>query len=54
VAARALLNGDGGGEAFDGFDIGLLQLIEKLPGVGGQRFHILSLALGEDGVERQR
>jgi len=54
VAARALLDGDGGGQALDLVDIGLADLVEELTGVGRQALHVLALALGEDGVEGER
>ena len=46
-----LIDGDGGGEAVDVVDIGLLHEAEELAGVGGQRFDITALALGVDRVE---
>ena len=46
-----LLDGDGGGEAIDGVDVGALHLIEKLAGVGGEGFDVAALAFGVDGVE---
>ena len=36
----------------DAVDVGLL--FEELPGVGGQRFHISSLAFGVDRIEGER
>ena len=54
VAARGLLvDGDGGRQAVDEVDVGLVHLAEELPGVGGQRLDVPPLALGEDRVERQ-
>ena len=35
-------------------DVRLLHHLEKLPRIGGERFHIAALALGIDGVERER
>ena len=46
-----LLDGDGGGEAVDGVDVGALHLVEELACVGGEGFHVAALALGVDGVE---
>jgi hypothetical protein len=45
------LDGDGGREAFDGVDVGALDLIEELAGVGGEGFDVATLAFGVDGVE---
>ena len=55
VARRALLvDGDGRRQPLDEVDVGLVHLPEELPGVGGQRLDVAPLALGVDGVERQR
>ena len=54
AAGAALLDGDGRGKSLDEIHVRLLQLIQELPGVGGERFHILALALGVDGVEGER
>ena len=43
-----------GREAFDGVDVGALDLVEELAGVGGERFDVAALALGVDGVEGER
>ena len=52
VAAGApLVDGDGGREAFDVVDVGLLHLAEELAGVGGEGLDVASLAFGVDGVE---
>ncbi len=48
---RLLLDGDGGRQALDMVDIGLLHQFEELPGIGRQRFDIAALALGIDRVE---
>ena len=40
-----------GRQALDEVDVGLVHLAEELPGVGGERFDVAALALGEDGVE---
>ena len=49
-----LLDGDGGGEAVDGVDVGALHLVEELAGVGGEGFDVAALAFGVDGVEGER
>ena len=54
LARRLLLDRDGGGEAFDRVDLGLLHLLEELARVRGERFHVAALALGVDRVEGQR
>ena len=46
-----LLDGDGGGEAVDGVDVGALHLVEELAGVGGEGFDVAALAFGVDGIE---
>ena len=48
-----LVDGDGGTEALDEVDVGLVHLTEELPGVRRQRLDVAALPLGEDGVERQ-
>ena len=52
-AGRLLVDRDRGREPVDEVDVGLVHLAQELPGVGGQRFHVAALALGEDGVEGQ-
>ncbi len=54
AAGGFLLDGDGRAEAFDGIDVGTLDLVEELAGVGGERFDIAALALGVNGVEGER
>ena len=54
AAGGFLLDGDGGAEAFDGIDIGPLDLVEKLASVGGKSLHVAALAFGIDGVEGER
>ena len=54
VSPRSLLDRNGGGEAFDGFHVGLAQLIQELTGVGRQRLHVFALAFGVHGVKGQR
>ncbi len=52
VAVRCLLlDRDRRRQALDVVDIGLLHELEKLPGVGRERFDVAALALGVDGVE---
>jgi hypothetical protein len=48
-----LVDGDGRRDALDGFDLGLLHLVDELPGVGRQALDVAALALGEQGVEGQ-
>ena len=48
---RALLDGDCRGEALDPLDVGLLQAVEELARVGGERLDVASLALGVERVE---
>jgi hypothetical protein len=55
VAGRALLvDGDGRREPLDEVDVGLVHLAQELAGIGRQRLDVPALALGVDGVERQR
>ncbi len=51
---RFLLDRDRRREAVDRVDVGLLHLLEELPGIGRKRFHVAPLALGEEGVESER
>ncbi len=51
---RLLLDRDGGGQPLDGVDVGLLHLLEELPGIGGQRLDVAPLTFGIDGVEGER
>ncbi len=51
AAGRFLLDGNGRGEAFDGVDIGPLDLVEELARVGRKGFDVAALAFGVDGVE---
>ena len=46
-----LLDGDGGSEAVHVVDVGFFDALEKLAGVGGERFDVAALAFGVDGVE---
>ena len=54
AAGGLLLDGDGRAEAFDGVDVGALDLVEELARVGGESFDVAALALGVDGVEGER
>ena len=49
-----LVDRDRGRQALDEVDVGLVHLTEELAGVRRQRLDVAPLALGEDGVERQR
>ena len=40
-------------QALDVLDLGLAELLEEVAGVDAERFDVLALALGVDGVERQ-
>ena len=54
VAAGGLLfDGDGRGQAFDAVHIGLFHLVQELPGIGAEAFHVAPLAFGVQGVEGQ-
>ncbi len=53
LAGALLVDGDGGREAVDLVDVGLLHLAQELPGVGAQALDIAALALSVDGVERK-
>ena len=50
----ALLDRNRRRQPLDVIHLGLLQLIQKLPRVRGQRLDILALSLGENRVERER
>ncbi len=51
---RLLLDRDGRREPLDRVDVGLLHLLEELPGVGRERLDVAALALGVEGVEGER
>ena len=53
AADTALLDGKGWRDSFNGFHLGLFELIEKLPSVGGKGFHVAPLAFGVERVESQ-
>ena len=52
-AHRFLLNGDGRAQAENGVNFGLFHLPQKLPGVGGQAFHVAPLPFSIDGIKGQ-
>ena len=54
AAGGFLFDRDGRAEPFDGIDVGALDLVKELAGVGGESFHVAPLALGIDGVKGQR
>ena len=55
VAGRRLLvDGNGGGQAFDHVHVGLVHLAQELPRIGRKRVDIAPPALGIDRVERKR
>ena len=54
AAGTALFDGDGRRQALDEVHVRLLHLVEELPGVGGEALDVFALALGVNGVERQR
>ena len=49
-----LLDRNGGRQAVDLVDVGLLHHFQKLAGIGRERLHIAALALGIDRVKRER
>ena len=51
---RLLLDRDRGREALDRVDVGLLDLVQELAGVGRQRLDVAALPFGEQGVEGER
>ena len=51
---RLLLDRDGGRQAFDRIDVGLLHQFEELAGVGRQALDVAALAFGIDRVEGER
>ncbi len=54
LGRRLLVDRDGRRQALDEVDVGLVHLAQELPGVRRQGLHVAALALGVDGVERQR
>ena len=53
-AGGLLLDGDRRRQPLDQVDVGLLHLLEELPGVGRQRLDVAPLPFGVDGVEGER
>ena len=53
VGGGFLVDGNGWTEPLDGIDIGLVDLAQKLAGVGAERLHVAALALGKNGVKGQ-
>ena len=51
---RLLVDRDRRRQALDEVDVGLVHLPEELAGVRGERLDVAALALGVDGVERER
>ncbi len=49
-----LLDGNGRADVLDGVDLGLVEQVEELPGVGGEGLDVAALALGVKRVEHQR
>ncbi len=54
LARRFLVDRNRRRQAVDVIHVRLLHLTKKLPGVSGQRFHVLSLSFGIDGIKGQR
>ena len=50
----ALLDGDGGRDAFNAVHLRLVHAVEELAGVRGEGFDVTALALGEQRVEGER
>ncbi|MNS64546.1 hypothetical protein D3C72_976790 [compost metagenome] len=53
VAGGLLLDADGGRQALDHIDIGLVHELQELPRIGREAFHVAPLPLGIQRVERQ-
>ena len=53
TAGGLLLNRDGGGKAADGVVVRFVHLADELAGIGAERFHVATLALGKNRVEGQ-
>ena len=49
-----LLDGDGGRNAIDGIDVGLVHAVEELPDIGGERLDVAPLAFGVERVKGER
>ena len=54
LARGFLFYGDCRREAFNGVHVRLVHLLEELARVGGQAFHVSSLAFGIDSIESER
>src|SRR5689334_9062400 len=54
VRRRLLLDGDGGRQAFDQVDVGLLHQLQELTRIRGQRLDIAPLSFGVERVECER
>ncbi len=54
LGGRLLLDRDRRREPLDRVDVGLLHLLQELPGVGGEALDVAALPLGVDRVEGQR
>ena len=52
-AGGLLFDGDGRRQALDAVHVGLLHLVQELPGVGAEALHVAALPLGVEGVEGQ-
>ena len=50
----ALLDGDGGRDAFDAVHLRLVHAVEELPRVGREGLDVAPLAFGEERVEGKR
>lgn len=53
VAGRLLLDADGGRQALDHVDVGLVHELQELPRIGREAFHVAPLAFGIERVEGQ-
>ena len=53
VGGAFLVDADGRGKPLDIVHVGLFHLAQKLPGIGGQGFHIPPLAFGVNGIKGQ-
>ena len=49
----ALINRDGGWNAFHALDLGFVHALQELPRVGRKTFHVAPLAFGVQRVKRQ-
>src|SRR5205807_3636357 len=53
-AGAALLDRDGRRKSFDEIDVRFFHLVEELPRISGETFHVTALALGVERVEGER